>query len=137
MLRRCEDVSNVGYANYGGRGITVCPEWHDFERFKEWALVNSFAPELVIDRIDNNGPYSPENCHYVTPTANARNKRNCIYLTIFSETKTVAEWAQDPRCAVPRRTLYNRVHAGIVGELAISLPSFAGKAYSTHPLLSI
>jgi hypothetical protein len=56
---------------YVQKGIKVCPEWYDFMTFKRWAMKNGFKPELHLDRKDNNGDYSPSNCQWITPSANA------------------------------------------------------------------
>jgi len=76
MVRRCYKPKTTNYSNYGGRGITVCAEWlNDRGAFIKWAKNNGFHPELKLDRIDNNGSYSPENCRWVTQTQQCRNKR--------------------------------------------------------------
>lgn len=60
MISRCENPNKTFYKNYGGRGIKVCAEWNkDFVAFKDWALENGYKDDLTIDRIDNDGNYSP------------------------------------------------------------------------------
>ena len=64
------------YNNYGGRGITICDEWkNDFLAFYNWAMSNGYSDELSIDRIDNDGGYSPKNCRWTTKTIQQRNQR--------------------------------------------------------------
>ena len=76
MLDRCRLPSHQAWKNYGGRGITVCERWQQaFTNF--WADMGpSYQRGLDLDRINNDGPYSPENCHWVARRGNSMNKRN-------------------------------------------------------------
>lgn len=75
MNRRCSDYKATGWKHYGGRGVIVCPEWHEFIPFMKWAMANGYTENLEIDRIDNDGNYEPSNCRWVTRAENNRNKR--------------------------------------------------------------
>lgn len=76
MLNRCYREKHHNFKHYGGRGITVCPQWRcNYYAFAAWALKNGWLSGLQIDRIDNDGPYSPENCRITTHTENVRNSR--------------------------------------------------------------
>jgi hypothetical protein len=78
MLRRCTNSSDASFKNYGGRGITVCDAWSkDFMNFYSWATSNGYKHGLEIDRIDNDGSYSPSNCQWVTSFSNCQNTRKC------------------------------------------------------------
>lgn len=82
MKQRCYQETHHSYADYGGRGIKICPEWlggGTSEAFVQWGLANGYEPGLQIDRIDTNGNYTPANCHFVTPKQNSRNFRRNVY----------------------------------------------------------
>ena len=74
MIYRCEKVTDPAYKNYGGRGISVCREWHDPKMFFEWAQQNGYNDNLTIDRIKNDENYCPENCQFITLRENIMKK---------------------------------------------------------------
>ena len=78
MKTRCYYPNAPGYPRYGGRGISICRLWRkDFSAFKSWAESSGFSKDLDIDRIDNNGPYAPWNCRFVSRTVNNLNRNSC------------------------------------------------------------
>lgn len=82
MRRRCTNPADVTYADYGGRGIIVCGRWLDsFENF--FADMGEPPAGLSLDRIDNNGDYSPDNCRWSDDVAQHRNKRNSRVWTLY------------------------------------------------------
>lgn len=74
MRDRCNNPKNHNYVRYGLRGIYVSEAWKDVEDFISWSIENGFEPNLSLDRIDNDGPYSPENCRWVSSLVQAGNK---------------------------------------------------------------
>src|SRR5690625_110605 len=77
MLNRCYVETNPAYEYYGGKGIKVCEEWNNFDKFLNfyhWAMENGYKEGLQLDRIDVDEDYSPENCRWVTPVVNSRNQ---------------------------------------------------------------
>lgn len=77
MKQRCFNKMYKDYKYYGGRGITICDEWKDdVKAFYDWSMVNGYAEGLTIDRIDNDGDYSPDNCRWTTMKVQRENQRN-------------------------------------------------------------
>jgi len=77
MKKRCLNLNDKGYKNYGGRGIAVCNEWLEFIPFRDWAVNNGYKEGLQINRINNDGNYEPSNCNWISHKENGRNTRRC------------------------------------------------------------
>lgn len=111
MKDRCFNPRNKNYPNYGGRGISVCPEWLRYIPFQEWARKNGYKEGLTLDRINNDGNYEPSNCRWVTNREQQYNKRSNRLITYKGVTKTLTEWAAE--LGVAKSTLYRRFDRGM------------------------
>ena len=125
MIMRCTNPKNSHYKYYGGRGIRVCDRWlESFENFYA-DMGEKPTKKHQLDRIDNDGNYSPENCRWVTLHEQAANRSNVFNLTIDGVTKTVLQWAKESE--VGYGTILNRLKAGVIPKQAVFAPALSGR----------
>jgi hypothetical protein len=104
MRDRCRLPTHQAWGNYGGRGITVCARWDgSFDNFWE-DMGSTYVPGLTLDRVDNNGPYSPENCRWASYTVQAGNRRGALPVDMAKARALTG---------VPTSTLNFRWHRGL------------------------
>ena len=113
MKHRCLNPNDTGFQNYGGRGITVCEEWLDFQTFYDWAIPR-WAPKLTIERVDNSKGYSPENCKFVTREVNLENRRCTIWTTYKGELISCSALVK--RLSTPYHLVMWRLKRGMSGD---------------------
>ena len=99
MRQRCNNPNHHSYNNYGGRGISICPEWNDFSVFREWAVNNGYEynadrGRLTLDRINVNGMYSPDNCRFVDMKEQSNNRRRTIVIEHDGKSLPLTKWAE-------------------------------------------
>lgn len=93
MHMRCKNPNELAFPNYGGRGISVDPRWDTFEQFFA-DMGERPSPQHSLERKDNNGPYSPENCMWATRSQQMRNTRRNVMIMLDGKTKCLTEWAE-------------------------------------------
>lgn len=118
MMDRCKNSNAHNYPLYGGRGITVCEEWNNIEKFEEWVKESDYEVGLTLERIDVNGDYEPNNCKWATMKEQSNNKRNTIRITANGITLTVPEWAE--LLGVSDKKIYKRRRLGWSDEEIIN-----------------
>lgn len=119
MRDRCRRTTHTAYPRYGGRGIYVCEQWMSFPQFVE-DVGSGWDEGLTLDRIDNDGPYSPENCKWSSRKSQSRNRSNTKHLTFGLEMLPVSVWAE--RIGVSPNTIYLRLRKGWTIEQAVTIP---------------
>lgn len=93
IVQRCTNPDNMNYPGYGARGITVCAEWLESPEQFIADMGPSYREGLTIDRVDNNGPYSPTNCRWATPSEQSRNRRTNRWIEYGGVRMILIDWA--------------------------------------------
>jgi hypothetical protein len=118
MMRRCYNEKYRRYPDWGGRGIKVCPEWHDVLIFAEWGKMNGYGSGLLIDRINNDGDYSPTNCKWSTMKEQSNNRRNSKLIAFRGTTMTETQWAD--ALGITQPALHERLSKGWALDRALT-----------------
>lgn len=119
MMQRCHDKDHVGYARYGGAGVTVCERWHDFASFLT-DMGECPGKSMTLDRIRNALGYEPGNCRWATKAEQSRNRSRCILLTHNGITQNITDWAL--ALGMRPQTLTERLRLGWAPERALTQP---------------
>lgn len=122
MKSRCYNPNNIRYNRYGGRGIKICDEWlQNVNSFREWAIKNGYKPGLSIDRINNDGDYSSDNCRWVEPKEQLSNYSANVFIEFNGKRQTLSKWSRELN--IPMSTLHNRIRVhGWTVERALTEP---------------
>lgn len=119
MIQRCTNPIRKGYKNYGGRGITVCKRWHNFENFLN-DMGEPPSPKHTLDRIDNDGNYCKENCTWSTRMEQCNNTRRNRMVTIGDKTQSVSMWAREH--GIKPSVAHQRIMRGWPDIDAVTIP---------------
>ena len=120
MVRRCHNKDHHQYKDYGGRGIFVCEEWHDFKVF--YKDMGERPIGSSIDRIDNNKGYYKGNCRWADRKTQNNNTRQNRFITCFGKTKTLQQWSDET--GINAETISSRIKRNNWSlEKALSTPT--------------
>ncbi len=126
IMSRCYTKSATGFANYGGRGVSVCNDWHRFEGFIE--DMGECPHGHSIDRIDVNGNYEPGNCRWASRKEQNRNQRDLVMMTLNGKAQCMSAWAEE--LGIPAGTIRSRILYGWSDERTLTTKPRAHKEYS-------
>lgn len=118
MRERCSKPRSSRYQYYGARGIKVCERWGKFENFL--ADMGHSDKTQTIERIDNNGDYSPENCVWVSQKEQANNKSNNHFIEYDGKRKTISQWSDI--IGIHQDIIWKRLNRGWSIEKSLTLP---------------
>lgn len=120
MRARCTNVNHEFYSSYGGRGISICGRWENFDNFLA-DMGPRPSPTHSLDRKDNDGNYEPGNCRWATKKEQMDNRRNNRLIEFDGQTHTMADWSRIKGMRIS--TLHQRIMMGWSVEAALNQPT--------------
>lgn len=128
IVQRCYNPNNPRFADYGGRGVTMCQEWRDsYEAFLR-DMGRRPTPKHTIERRHNDVGYTPENTIWATMHAQSRNKRSNHRLTFQGKTQCIRDWSLET--GLRYGTILNRIRDGWTVEETLTAPSRLPQTYT-------
>lgn len=118
MLQRCTNPNRRYYHRYGGRGIKVCERWFSFANFI--ADMGPRPDKHSLDRVDNDGDYTPENCRWAPQSTQMRNTARTKTLCVNGIEKPLVEWAHE--LSVRPNVLRKRLMRGWSAAATVTTP---------------
>jgi len=120
MKTRCYLKTKGCYPYYGGRGIRVCKEWHDFAPFAEWAMSHGYADHLTLERKHRDDNYEPEKCEWVTRQRQSNNIKTNRIIWVEGVSKTMADWGRS--LDIDPKLICSRIRHGWKDDEAVMVP---------------
>lgn len=118
MKRACYSPNAKSYKTIGQLGVQVAPEWrHDFTAFKNYVLAHGYEDGLIIDRIDRNDDFKPDNLRFVTFEERQKSRLSRKPITYNGQAKSLSEWARD--IGMSRQALHGRIKRASSPQKAI------------------
>jgi hypothetical protein len=120
MIQRCYDESYPTFHRYGQRGITVCDRWRNSFALFSKDMGPKPTPKHTVGRIDNDGPYHPNNCRWETMEQQTRNRCTNINITHNGKTQCLQDWCAE--LGISYSTAYKRISRGVDHVTALTAP---------------
>lgn len=121
LLQRCHNPNDKNFSRYGGRGISVCARWRGENGFPNFIADMGPRPTgLTLERMNNDGPYSPDNCAWATLKRQCNNRRSNRILEARGRAQTVTQWARE--LGINPSVIFCRLRSGWAVEAAIFTP---------------
>ena len=131
MRKRCYATYDPGYKSHGGRGIKVCDRWLGEQGFANFYHdMGDNPPGMSLDRIDNDGDYSPENCRWANDHVQAVNRRSTVFIEVDGVCAHAREWEQ--QAGLNRGTVRDRLRRGWSPVDAVLLPAYSNVPPTRH-----
>jgi len=121
IMSRCYNPFDKRFSRYGGRGISVCSEWHSVNAFID-DMAEGYSPELQIDRTNNDGNYEKSNCRWATRSQQSINRSDRKRYEYNGESLTLSEWSK--KVGIDTKVLWDRINRGWSAEKALVTPLF-------------
>ena len=135
MIQRCHNPANKAWPLYGERGIYVCDRWR--ESVANFIEDMGARPDgMSLDRINNDGPYAPDNCRWTTAKVQNRNHRGCVFIEYRGKRQTIIEWSEET--GISDKTIWARHKKGLPLDAVFAPEKFgqhAAKANSKSGIL--
>lgn len=127
IMRRCYNKNAVTYGSYGAKGIEVCEEWNDRDKFRIWARKNGYKKGMRLERIDNNGNYEPSNCIFGTKHKDRKVAKTILERAKKNKIKKLEVGITGTKSKEPLYSTYNSMHTRCENSNSSNYPNYGGR----------